>query len=82
MSGVRVSHADFGPAGDGVHNVTPLSCGTAGAGWEVHAVGLYVDDAGSSPLLTAHFDPPIEPAEGDPMTFDVGGLVFTISGSA
>lgn len=71
----------WAPVVDGVTNGVPIDCGVAGSGWEIHAVGLF-DGPDGDLILSAALDTPRTPAQGDPLVFQVGGLTFTVGGSA
>lgn len=79
MTGLSLTHAVFGPAGNGVANTAPLDCGVAGDGWEVAALGLFDAAADGDLIASATLTDPVSPDEGDPLVFDVGALTFTVS---
>jgi len=79
MTGMSLTHAVFGPAGDGVANIVPLDCGVAATGWEIAAIGLFDAAADGTLIASATLTDPVIPDEGDPLVFDVGALTFTVS---
>jgi len=78
MTGLSVAHAAFGPATDGVTNTAMLDCGVAGVGWSIAAVGLF-DAADGDLVVSAALPAVLTPAEGDPLLFAAGGLVFQVA---
>lgn len=77
MTGLTVTHAVFGPAGDGVANTQAVDCGVAAAGWTIAAVGLF-DAADGDLIVSATLPSPVTPDEDDALTFAPGALTFQV----
>jgi len=79
MSGMAVAQTVFGPATDGVTNVSDIDAGVAGSGWTIASVGLF--DASTSGALVAAADLPAtaSPSTGDTLVIEAGALTFTVA---
>ncbi len=79
MSGTTVSHDVFAALDDGVTNVVAIDAGAAGAGWTIAGVGLFDAASGGDLVVSAVLDAPVSPDEDAPLTFEAGGLLFSVS---
>jgi len=77
MTGLYVTHAVFGPSGDGVANIAPIDGGVAEAGWVIAGVGLF-DAAAGSLIVSADLASPVTTTDGQELTIAVGALTFGI----
>ena len=76
MTGLAVSHDDWGPVTDGVANTAIIDGGLCPASVPTYC-GLFADAEGASLVLTSaevSFDE--TPSEGDPLAADAGEIVF------
>lgn len=82
MTGLTVSHDDFGPVTDGVANTTVIDCGVAGASWSIAYVALFDAASGGDVIARAAVSPAVEPTDGDTLAIPAGDLVFTYDAGA
>jgi hypothetical protein len=76
MTGLTVSHDDWGPVTDGVANIAIIDGGLCPATVPTY-FGLFADAEGASRVLTSAAESFDEtPSEGDPLAADAGEIVF------
>lgn len=77
MTGLSVSHNDFGDVTDGVANIDDIDGGLFDDAWTVAYFGLFDAASGGDLIAYAAVTFDTAPADGDSITISAGDLTFT-----